>query len=96
MIIHYKIKYKQYPHSPKATARSRILGILTAWPMYLAYGIFWYSIVGVLLTVAGLSRDTAYLVALISLVYMVVLIGVLRKVLDARIDAFAASDALSR
>ena len=87
MIIHYKIKYKEYPNSPKATARSRILGILTAWPMYLAYGIFWYSIVGVLLTVAGLSRDTAYLV---------VLIKVLRKVLDARIDAFAVADALSR
>ena len=96
MIIHYKIKYKEYPNSPKARARRRILGILTAWPMYLAYGIFWYSIVGVLLTVAGLSRDTAYLVAMISLVYMVVLIKVLRKVLDARTDAFAVADALSR
>ena len=96
MILHYKIKYKEYPNSPKATARSRALAALTTGPICAVYGILWCCIWGLLLNAAGLSRDTAYLVALISLVYMVVLIGVLRKVLDARIDAFAASDALSR
>lgn len=90
--IHYSYKYKNYPYSPKATRYSRLLGGLTAWPMYLVYGFFWISIVYGVLCAIGIDEDPSMVIALFSLILMVILIKKIKERVSKRIDAIAARD----
>lgn len=90
--INFKYKYKNYPFSPKATQRSKMLGILTCATMCLVWGLFWCMIVYGILIGFGGSEDVSLVIAVISLIGMVFLIKRIKSTSAIKIEQMAMAD----
>lgn len=94
MSIRVNYQYKTYPLAPKATAKSRALGMVFSWPMLAVVGFFWYAIMFAVLEPLLGDSDMAVIVGLCTLVPYVILMRKLKARLQKKIDALAAGETL--
>jgi len=93
MSFHYS--YKNYPHSPKATQKSKILGMLTSLPYCILYSFFWVALLSFFLEkIFQISYDIAMLVSFVSLIGLFFLIKKIKKSISIKIDQIAMEDLL--
>lgn len=90
--IRVRYTYRNYPFSTKATNMSRTTAILTSWPMCGVCGFFWFAIIGFYLVKAGLSEDTSYTIALVSLIGFGFIVHKIKQAMNRKIEAAALAD----
>ena len=93
--IFFRYTYKNYPFSPRATTKSKQLGICTCTAMCLVYGLFWVMIVFAILTGIGIGDDASMVLSLLSLIGMVVLIRRIKQNSAAKIEQLAMTELLA-
>ena len=90
--IFYRIKYKSYPGAPKATGLSKALGTMMVWPMKAIVAFFWFALwFYVLEPLAG--EGVAMFISIISLVPFFLILRLIRKALEKKIDEKAMKEA---
>lgn len=90
--IYFNYKYKNYPFSPKATQRSKMLGLLTCTTMCLLWGFFWFAIIGYALSLCGCEEEAAYIIAFVSLIAFVFIIKRIKNTSAVKIEQMAMAD----
>lgn len=94
MPIFIRFKYKNYPHSPKATQRSRALGICTCFTMSALMIFFACAFINAFFTLF-LPEEPAFLISVIISIVGGILIR--KKIVthfEAKIEALAKADLL--
>ncbi len=91
-IIPINFKWKNYPHSPKATKYSKILGILLSGAMTFVYSFFFIGILGFILAECGADEETAYGISFFALLPLLVLRYFFKKKMEAKIEEIARAD----
>lgn len=94
--VHMKIKVnyncKYYPHAPKATQRSKNLGLATSWLYLLIYAFFLWMLFYVFLVFATDSIELGAALALLPTALCIGGIFLLKKKLMKKIDEAAAKE----
>lgn len=94
MRFHYT--YKSFPHSPKATARSKALGVLTCFPSLLVFAFFWYGFIyNFLWALCDLPDGLSMGLSFLSLIGFAFLVRWLKKAANRKIDQIAMEDLLN-
>ena len=95
--MRFNYTYRVFRHSPKATMRSKQLGILTCFPMLLVFGFFWYGIVYTFLwTLCGLPDGFSMGLSFLSLIVFAFLVRRLKQAANRKIDQIAMQDLLGQ
>ena len=93
--IRFSYTYKNYPFSPKATMKSKQLGIFTCGAMCFVYGLFWAMIVDGILMGIGIPSGVSIILSLVSLVGLVALIRRIKHNGALKVEQMAMADLLS-
>jgi len=93
LIIPINFKWKNYPHSPRATKYSKILGILLSSAMTFVYSFIFIGILGFILAEGGTDEETAYGISFFAVIPLLVLRYFFKKRMEAKIDEIARIDA---
>lgn len=96
MILPIQYKYKNYPNAPKATAKSRALGMMTSFFPMLLWSFFVVAIFGGLLMELGMPENPAYIVGCIGAVFFAVFVHKWKKKLEQKIDEAAIREILGQ
>ena len=94
--IHIRYKYTNYPNAPRATAKSKTLGLLTSVFMQILYGIIWVGIIFYLVEKLNIDSEILMIVGLISLAPLYIGIHFMKKRLTRKIDAMAVAETVKR
>lgn len=92
-IIPINFKWKNYPHSAKATKYSKLLGILLSSAMTFVYSFIFIGILGFILAEGGTDEETAYGISTVALIPMLVLRYFFKKRMEEKIEEIARIDA---
>lgn len=93
--MRFRYSYKNYPHSPKATQKSKILGMLTSLPYCILYSFFWVALLSYFLEkVFQISYNITMPVSFISLIGLFFIIRKLKKDIGIKIEQLALEDFL--
>ena len=93
--IPVRFQYKEYPFAPRATQKSKALGVFTSVPMKVVYSFLWVAILAALLE-NFMEYETGMIIGFISLIPFVKYMRSLIKRANERIDAQAVKEAAER
>lgn len=92
-MIPIRYKYKTYQNAPRATAKSKALGVMTSFTAMVLWAFLCMSAVNWILSrYIGIKDDTAFMIGLVSVIPFVYVVMKWKKRAILKIDEEAAAE----
>ena len=92
--ISIRYKYKNYPNAPKATGKSKSLGVMTSLTAMIMWSFLFLAIMGGMLSAIGLEDNVAYIIGAVLLIPFIYGILKWKKHCIQKIDKAAAAESI--